>query len=419
MVEEHQWRPIRLSRGGLQVSHLFFADDLLLFGDVSYSQARLMEHVLQEFCHESGQRVSKDKSLLWFAPNTPGYLRASICTSFDIRASASLGICLGVHLCHDRRRKHQFQGIIDKARRRLATWKAKTLSKAARLLLIQTTLSSLPVYHMQATRFPVSVVRELDSLSRRFLWGVGEGEHKFHPLKWELVCTPKAEGGLGIPSLRITNTALLVKLAWLVLQVPHSLSSQVLQSKYGGWRVLTSELPYHRASVIWQDLQSIRHFLWKGVHWKIQSGTEISFWHDCWLRDVPLLSVVIMSPPVDFLDRHVRAFWDDDRGWDLHTLRAWVPSDILSALQNIRLTAADSSLTDTLTWQPGVDGRFSLASVKTFLRHPHGSTLLPFWRRLWKFKGPVRTSLTLWATAQDILPTRSLLWRRQIAPDAA
>lgn len=54
---------------------------------------------------------------------------------------------------------------------------------------------------MQATRFPVFVIRELDSLSRRFLWGAGEGEQKFHPVKWEVACTPKDEGGLGLPSL--------------------------------------------------------------------------------------------------------------------------------------------------------------------------------------------------------------------------
>lgn len=39
---------------GPEVSHIFFVDDLLLFGEASFSQARLMEHILAEFCRISG-----------------------------------------------------------------------------------------------------------------------------------------------------------------------------------------------------------------------------------------------------------------------------------------------------------------------------------------------------------------------------
>lgn len=42
--EEGRWKPIHLSRGGVGISHLFFADDLMLFGEASESQTwRLIE----------------------------------------------------------------------------------------------------------------------------------------------------------------------------------------------------------------------------------------------------------------------------------------------------------------------------------------------------------------------------------------
>lgn len=61
-MEDKKWSPIRVSKTGPGLSHLFFVDDLLLFGEDSFSQARQMEHILSEFCGFSRQRVSRRKS---------------------------------------------------------------------------------------------------------------------------------------------------------------------------------------------------------------------------------------------------------------------------------------------------------------------------------------------------------------------
>lgn len=50
VVEAKQWMPKRLTKNGQPLSHLFFADDLTLFGLASFSQARLMEHIMSNFC---------------------------------------------------------------------------------------------------------------------------------------------------------------------------------------------------------------------------------------------------------------------------------------------------------------------------------------------------------------------------------
>lgn len=52
-VDTCQWKPIWMGRRGVALSHLFFADDLLLFGQASHSQAKVMEHILDGFCQES------------------------------------------------------------------------------------------------------------------------------------------------------------------------------------------------------------------------------------------------------------------------------------------------------------------------------------------------------------------------------
>lgn len=53
----------------MSVSHLFFADDLFLFGRATEAQANVMKDVLDEFCRSSGAKVSFEKSQLFVEPN--------------------------------------------------------------------------------------------------------------------------------------------------------------------------------------------------------------------------------------------------------------------------------------------------------------------------------------------------------------
>lgn len=48
-VDSKQWKAIKLSRSGPPISHLFFADDLILFGEARNSQAYVMENILKAF----------------------------------------------------------------------------------------------------------------------------------------------------------------------------------------------------------------------------------------------------------------------------------------------------------------------------------------------------------------------------------
>ena len=53
------------------ISHLFFADDNLLFCKVSSQECQHLIDILRLYEADSGQKINSDKSSMFFSPNTP------------------------------------------------------------------------------------------------------------------------------------------------------------------------------------------------------------------------------------------------------------------------------------------------------------------------------------------------------------
>lgn len=55
-------KPLCSYRNGPALTHIFFVDDLFLFGEADNEQACLMNDILDTFCMCSGKIVNKSKS---------------------------------------------------------------------------------------------------------------------------------------------------------------------------------------------------------------------------------------------------------------------------------------------------------------------------------------------------------------------
>lgn len=53
VVEDRRWKPITTVRNGPTLSHLFFADDILLFSKASTSQTRIIAAMFKNFAQDS------------------------------------------------------------------------------------------------------------------------------------------------------------------------------------------------------------------------------------------------------------------------------------------------------------------------------------------------------------------------------
>lgn len=128
--------------------------------------------------------------------------------------------------------------MIDSIKARLNSWKSRHLSIGGRVTLINSVLSLLPLYLFSFYKAPKNVIDEIVKLQRRFLWGGDEENKKMAWVKWELICTPKSRGGLGIKNLVAFNLALLMKWRWrLLLDDDNLLWKKAVANRYGPVRI--------------------------------------------------------------------------------------------------------------------------------------------------------------------------------------
>jgi hypothetical protein len=104
--------------------------------------------------------------------------------------------------------------ILEKLERRLAGWKRCYLSKGGRINLLKSTLLSLPTYFLSLFTIPVNVANQIEKIQHNFLWGGMVDYFKHHLVDWNTVCSPIAQGGLGVRKIVPLNKALLGKWLW-------------------------------------------------------------------------------------------------------------------------------------------------------------------------------------------------------------
>jgi hypothetical protein len=77
-VSDKVWQPIHVSKNGPGISHLLFADDVLLFIKANKTQIRSLIDVLTSFCNALGLIVNFDKSRVMTLRNVSRHLKNTL-----------------------------------------------------------------------------------------------------------------------------------------------------------------------------------------------------------------------------------------------------------------------------------------------------------------------------------------------------
>jgi hypothetical protein len=109
---------------------------------------------------------------------------------------------------------------------------------------------------------------------------------KYRLTKWNIVCQPKDQGGLGITNLAVKNICLLSK--WFYRLLNEDGVWQQLQNKYFGGKSLTQVQGKPGDSHFRSDLIKVKNDLFKWGSFRLKDGCQIRFWKDTWLNNIPL-----------------------------------------------------------------------------------------------------------------------------------
>ena len=223
---------VAINKGRLPISHLMFADDIIIFFKVANQNTDKLSQTLQSFCEMLGQKINGTKSVMVVSPNCDETIKEDLVRKLKVNIVEKIGKYLGI-LVDPRTPKREIGNqIIDRLQSRLQTWKGKLLSPAGKLTLIKSVMQAMPIYSMTIHRLSKDTCNRIDRIIRDFWWGNTTEVRKLHTIARDTIYQPKQIGGVSIRKTEQFNQALLAKQYWRITQNPQSLLATTLKGKY-------------------------------------------------------------------------------------------------------------------------------------------------------------------------------------------
>ncbi|KAJ9561194.1 hypothetical protein OSB04_006354 [Centaurea solstitialis] len=422
------FKGIRLASSGRNISLLQFADDALIFGKWTPANLVVLTQILNVFYDVSGLKINLAKcSLLGIGVSTEEV--NEMASRIGCRATSFPLNYLGLNVGGNMNKISSWRQVVEKFNKKLASWKANSMSMGGRLTLINSVLTAMPLYTFSLFKVPQGVLKVLESCRRRFFWGHNVGDKKICWISWNQILQPKSNGGLGITSLRVKNDALLSKWIWRFYTEAGAVWKDVISEFYGadgGFQsnsIATAKSTW--ASIVNNSSSLIlsgQNFL-SSFKKSIAKDSDSLFWKDetvgggVKLKDVfPRLYALESDKNARFKDRwkFTNDSWSGSWNWrtNLRGRSVGALIDLESRLTNMQIRVTGS---DKWSWSWDEKGEFFVKHMVKLLNGNQRSRDTVVFSRFWNNLLPIKLNLFLWRFLHDALPTRLNLSKRGIS----
>lgn len=216
------------------LTHLFFADDALMFFRATSESCGVIRQMIDDFCHLSGQMVSFKKFFVMFSENTPSSFVHCIRKLLGVRSRDKVESYMGCPMEVTGRNYSVFPSLVDFVHHRISSWQFSHLSPTGRLLLANNVRVSMVSHLMYLFLIPKKITNPISSAMMRLWWRGASLRKPIFYRNPSLLYTHKNEGGLGLRNIGYWNVALSGKQCLRIHSQPNYLLSQVICERYGG-----------------------------------------------------------------------------------------------------------------------------------------------------------------------------------------
>ncbi|KAK9689070.1 hypothetical protein RND81_09G033300 [Saponaria officinalis] len=331
------------------VTHLFFADDSILFLKAKEREAICIREVLHEYEQASGQRINFDKTTVSFSKGTRADRKRLIENILHVRTVEVQERYLGLPTVVGHSKKIISSVIRDKLSKKLQNWRGELSSKAGKEILIKAIVQSIPTYAMSIFKLPSNFCDELRSFVTKFWWGSKNGKKKIPWLPWHKLCQPKCRGGLGFRDFNKFNMALLGKQAWRLVTENEGLMSRIMKSRYFPDSSFMEAGLGSNPSNTWRGIWEARDVLQLGLRRRIGNGLSTRVWHDPWIPATQSRRVISSRNEAREDMLVAELFEENGTGWCTEQIRhIFLPFE-QERIMNIRLSLSRPE--DSWCWE--------------------------------------------------------------------
>ncbi|XP_060962155.1 uncharacterized protein LOC115720894 [Cannabis sativa] len=352
-----------VSRKAPMISHLFFADDSLIFYQADDRSCGSIKRALDIYHRASGQELNLDKSVMSFSPNTPPIVQNSFQNILGMPISECHEKYLGLLAYSERDKKQLFNDIKERIWKLMNSWNDKLFSIGGKEVLLKAVVQSIPTYVMSCFKLPSTFSHQLEQMMANFWWGSDKDKKKTHWRKWKLLCKTKMDGG-----------------------------------------------------ICWG-----RDLLVKGLRLKIGDGSSVTCSSDPWIpRHSEFTPFYYSGDPQNLVSFYIT----EDKEWNLPLLTCDFSAVDIDFILSIPLSS--SHVRDQWIWhftnssEYTVQTGYHLATELDESELPTSSTSQhSWWKYFWNLKLPSKVKIFVWKAFHRAIPTAASLCNMKIIDSAA